>query len=158
MPQVVNYKETITIVGNPPANFDGGVSPRPTPIDLRWPEGTAAQQANRIGQAGGTLAAAATVTIDLTALAGPGGANVGLAEVRMLRVETTGRLKLEPGAVDGWTGLGAAFEIDIPPGTLQLTTSGADGEIAVGASSKTILITAGAAGATYRVIAIGASA
>lgn len=159
MPQVTRYNESMILTGDPSSAFVGAFSPVANLRSILWGDGTGPQQANRFGVANGTLAAAATATIDLKALNGPNGSSVDLAEVRGLRIENAGPgpLAITRAGTNPWNGLGASFAMTIPPGTVQLWTDGADGEIATGASNKALTFTGGAGGCTYRVVAIGTS-
>jgi hypothetical protein len=157
MGQVTRYREEILISADPSAGFDGRFAPVLQPLNINWGDGAGSQQANRFGIASGTLAAAATATIDLKALVGPQGSAVDLAEVRGLRIENLGPgpLAITRAGANPWNGLGASFAMTIPKGTVQLWTDGTDGEIATGASNKALTFTGGTGGCSYRVVAVG---
>ena len=94
---------------------------------------------------------------------GPGGATIVMAEVRAIllfwNTENTTDATLQPGASNGWTGLGATFLATIKAGTYWRLIAGKNGNYPTTASDKVLRIAnSSGATATYSIAVIGCSA
>jgi hypothetical protein len=157
MAQTTRIKGTVNVSAEPAAGFSGGVAAAVQPIDVIWPSGTGAAAADRYGVETGSLSAAGTVTLDLSAFAGPRGADIAMADVRAICIELDAACSIEPGASNGWDGLGTDFFLTLPAGKYWFI-AGADPSMPVSGTNKTVLLTAGAAAVDYQITAIGTSA
>lgn len=142
-------------------DYEGTVRAKFPALDLRWPSGTAASQADRlITDYGVTLADGATRNLDLRSIANALGGTTTFVEVRALGIRLRDKpLTVAKGGSNGWTGLGASWTITPPIGTWILLVNAEDGRLPTTASDKVIDITNNSGDvATYDLLLIGTSA
>lgn len=166
--QQVTVRETISVrrIADASEDFMGDQVPLIPSLDVAWGSGTGDNQSDLVAaDVGLSIAAGATESLDLAALAkGPEGSTVAFAEIRaiLIRTPTTNgsTVTLSPNATNGWTGLGAALEIEVPAGAYMRLYTPVDGSAPVSASDKVLDITNddGAAAATVDICIIGTSA
>lgn len=102
---------------------------------------------------------AGAVTLDLTALTGPEGSTVSFDTLKPRAIlfenpsGNTNSITIAKGAVNGYTGLGAAFNLTLKPGRTALVYLGSDGDT-VSATVKTLDLTGtGTQALRYKMIA-----
>jgi len=135
----------------------------------RWPDGTAASQADQFFDDLRTLAGGASEVLDLRSVtSGPGGSGVPVAfvEVRAICIEVASSsaagVSMAPAAADGWTALLAAAgdALQVQPGARVVFGCPADGSYPTSPTSKDLQFSSLSLtlSATYRVTIVGTSA
>lgn len=141
-------RETIEVarIADASEDFIGDQVPRIPALDTVWDSGTTADKADLVAADFAlSIAGSATADLDLDSLdKGPEGSTVSFAEVRaiIIRARSTNgdNVRLEPGASNGWTALGASLQYELPPGSYFRHYCGTDGALPVGASDKVLSI------------------
>lgn len=140
----------------------------PWTYGFQWPDGTAANTANRLYQGRRTLSASATEDLDLAAvLTDSYGVAITFARIRALIVKAaagnTNNVVVGGAATNTWVGpFGAATHtLAVPPdGVLTLTAPGTTGWTVTAGTGDLLKIanSAGGTSVTYDIFLIGASA
>lgn len=141
----------------------GPIASRFGGLDILWPDGTSANQADAFwADLGVTETGSGSTSYDLDSLsAGPGGATVSFAEIRALFINVTaGECSLSPNVSNGWTALlaDASDILTLQTGARLRLICGGDGEYPVSAMDKVLDIAALGSGVTYDILIVGATA
>lgn len=150
----------------PPAGYDGGTTSR---LEERatLASGTSANQADQKHSSTVSVGASSNSDVDLRALTdGQDTTLSGLTEIVVIAFRAAasngGTLRIKPSASNGWLGLlsGSSNYLLLKPGATLVLFCPADGQYAVGASTKSINIenTDSAAAGTCELVVIGRSA
>lgn len=148
------------------AGYNGGTTSK---LEVRetLQSGTSANQADLKHSSTVSVGASSSSDIDLRALAdGQGNTLSGLTEVVAIAFKAAasngGTLRIKPSASNGWAALlsGSSNYLLLKPGATIVLECPADGQYAVGASTKSINIenTDSAAAGTCELVVIGRSA
>lgn len=127
----------------PPSPFGGSTS-KNLPLEVRWTHGSGDEQIEGWTHGSGTVADAATATLDLKALSGPNNEALDLTEVKFLRISApssnTGDLTFKPGTTNGFPVFGGTTPtITLKPGgTKILILNGKSGSFPTSGTEKTI--------------------
>lgn len=146
----------------PTGDYDGGaVVDRQ--YDLLVPNGTAANQADKLWSDARSLAGTTAEDLDLQTLTDANNTALALAEVVAVIIEVgaenNGNLEIEPGASNGWDALfNASQSIELRPGSVAAFYCPTNPAWAVDATNKVLNINnLGAGTGSYRITVLGRS-
>jgi hypothetical protein len=152
----INIQSTTTALGGSPSAISQPRDFTDIPISFYWDTGTAADQANLVYRATGSISASGTLNIDLTSgLVDVFGGVAVFARVKMLLIQNTGTVDISPtGTFLAFGGgqftiqPGGAYCIVAPDATAYVVTNGVSDTIQIDNLSASTT-------ATYTIVIIG---
>ena len=162
MALLTRIKLDFSAVFSADTSYRGHVSPNWDALDLQWPDGTDASEADIAwATINNSITTGATESHDLRSLASVFGTTSTVVEVRALffRVRSGGGLTIAKGGTNGFDAFGSAWTLYCPIGQQVMIVCPTDGVLVTGAADKTIdIVNASGSTAVYDLLVIGTSA